>query len=819
MLRRHVLALILFPLLALAWVGDALFLGVDLSAFDVVLRLPHWKADYEYRGVQQLILSDSPQAHYPERALKWGAASRGERIDFNPFIFTGMRELSQGTGGFITSPFQLFMDVTEAVDWSTFLRLALAGLLMYGFLMALGVKTHAAVIGGVLWAFNLHQIAWLEFPQHLATQLWIPAVFAFNLLILYRGLTWQSLVGVLITNALFFTSGYVQIVLFTYVAIGIFNTVYLAFDSRLAPAQRIRRWVMVHLAFVLSALVLAPRLAAELQILNDGLRVQQDWRLNAPDLGWNAAVLLESVKNMLPDIGDYKRLFSPNFFGGLWGERYFGKPFYGNIVVGSLYTGLLIFVLIPASLLWLRKRRRRPFIAAAACVLLFSFAMIHEDPLMVNAFQQIPKSGYGGYERYITIIVFFLSALAAAGLHVLMCAGPRASRYVFWGAFLLAAASPFLVRIVDPGMPLDRMAYPAAVLAATGVGAAALHALGRWRYLSALLIAVTVADLWAVSYEFNPRMDESRNFPTTATLEHLLADPTPFRVAQVSRRQLYPPNVLQYYGIPSIGGYSTLAPTRYLDFVEEVIDDYHVTDNGQLFFFASNIDAFRLLNVKYVLSRQELNDPRVTLVHKARGYQMYELKDPLPRAYCASTLLKFESIGALLDSIKQVMADYDRPLALVADSRSVSELTADCRVEDIRAHLNGASFTVTTDAPSYVILPYTYYEQWNARADGKATDVLRANHNLLAVPVEPGEHEIRLTYRAPLHTVYGITMAGLGILALAWFVGARRRDVTAWLLAYAGVVLIAYGLLEVPGIANLDLPESVIRPAALSSTR
>lgn len=58
-------ALILFPLLAVGWVGDTLFLGYDLSAFDVVFRLPHWQAEHEYRGVQQIILSDSPGPTIP----------------------------------------------------------------------------------------------------------------------------------------------------------------------------------------------------------------------------------------------------------------------------------------------------------------------------------------------------------------------------------------------------------------------------------------------------------------------------------------------------------------------------------------------------------------------------------------------------------------------------------------------------------------------------------------------------------------------------------------------------------------------------------
>lgn len=153
-LRGHILALVLFPALSFIWVGDTLIPDYDLSAFDVIFRLPHWKVEHEYRGVQQLILSDSPQAHYPERAFKWRATRRGERIDFNPYIFSGVPDQSQGVGGFITSPFQLFTDIADALDWSSWFRLTVAGLFMYAFLVVLGLSSYSAILGGVLWAFN-----------------------------------------------------------------------------------------------------------------------------------------------------------------------------------------------------------------------------------------------------------------------------------------------------------------------------------------------------------------------------------------------------------------------------------------------------------------------------------------------------------------------------------------------------------------------------------------------------------------------------------------------------------------------------------------
>lgn len=804
-LHRHLAALVLFPLLALAWVGDTLFLGYDLSAFDVITRLPHYKAEHEYRGVQQIILSDSPQAHYPERALKWRAARQGERIDLNPYIFTGVPELSQGTGAFITSPFQLAMDVSEAIDWSTWLRLAVAGLLMYAFLMVLGITRGAAILGGLIWAFNLHQLVWLEFPQHLATQLWIPALFCFNYIVLRRGPSWESVLGILIVNAFFFTGDYIQITLYTYVAIGIFNTVYLATDLRHSARERILRWLTVHGVFILSALLLLPEELVEIHTVADGLRSHQPWR-GPPDVDWSLSTLAATAKNVLPDIADFKRFFSPNFFGGLWGEEYRGKQFFGNVVLGSVYSGIAVFVLAPLCLLWLRWPSRRPFILASIAVILFAFGMIHRDPVLIWIFNLIPFGGVGGYPRYLTIVIFLLSVTTAIGLHALMQLKPTVGRKWFWLVWTMIVASPLMIRAVDSSITLQSMSYPLTLLFIIGLATAALSYWGLWRYLAALLIVATAIDLFLVTYDFNPRMEDDRNFVTTPTLDKLIADDEIYRVAQVSTKQLYPPNILQFYAIPSIGGYLTVAPYRYLRFIQETINDHHITTNGQLFFFDANIEIFRLLNVKYILSENKLDDARLELVREAPGYQVYELIDRLPRAYCASDMLAFGSEAELLDSFNDVAGKYDRPLALVADMES-TVLTAGCRVSDINATLSGVEFTATSDRATYVLAPYNYSGNWHAHSDTGPIRVLRANYNFLAVPIEAGSQRITLVYRDTENLIFNYAMIGLGVLVIGWFTMSRNRTLTGGLLAFASAVLVLHSLLELPGIANIELPE------------
>jgi uncharacterized membrane protein YfhO len=55
---------------------------------------------------------------------------------------------------------------------------------------------------------------------------------------------------------------------------------------------------------------------------------------------------------------------------------------------------------------------------------------------------------------------------------------------------------------------------------------------------------------------------------------------------------------------------------------------------------------------------------------------------------------------------------------------------------------------------------------WSAEVDGRAALLWRANFAYLAIPIEPGGHEVRLSYRPPgLRTA--VTLMGLALAACA----------------------------------------------------
>lgn len=812
-LQRHKWALILFPLLSFAWLADVLVTDRDLSAFDVILRLPNWKAEYEYQGVQQIILSDSPQAHYPERRLKWEASRQGHRVNYNPYIFSGFPEHAQGVGALVTSPFQFFMTLDEALDWTAWLRLTLAGFFMYLFLARFGLDAVPACLGGVLWAFNLHQIVWLQFPQHLATQLWIPLLFYLDYAVLRHGLSRDRVLGLIVVNVFFYTSGYTQIVLYTYFAVALFNTLYLLVEADRGWRKKLEVWGAVHLCFVVAGVLLIPKVLVDASLIADGLRSVQTGRAGLKEISLGLDVLGETLKNILPSIGDFKRLYAPNYLGGLWGEKYWGRQAFGNIVGGSAYFGVVSLILLPLSLFTLPDRRRRPVLVALLGILLFAFGMAHADPLLLHGLNLIPFAGLGSYGRFVTLILVAACALAAIGLQYVADSTARGRTGWLWLAIAAFFCAPFIVKAIDPELQFSRLVYPWSVMAAVALLVAVMWRTGVGRRIPLLFLAAATVDLFAATAGFNPRMPDERNFPETKTLTALAADRKPFRVAVLAERQFYPPNVLQYYRIPEVAGYSTVAPLRYLEFIKRAYGDHHVTANGMLFLFHGNLDVLRTMNVKYLVSDRELDHPAVRLVDSGHGYSLYQFKDPLPRAYCASDALVFNNDEELLNRFGDLARSHDRPVAWSGTEPGSRQLTSGCKVSEVAANLNNLSFTVATDTPTWLVLPYNHAAGWSAHDEtGRPLKLERANYTFMRVAVPAGTTRARIQYQQPGLIWFSAARFALGLVTILLLgVGGIRLPWHAPLL-FAAAALMVVSLFEIPGLRNDDVPE---RPEVL----
>ena len=299
-------ALIIFPLLAALFLNDVLFSNKSLSAFDIQLSQTSFNTEFSFKGVHAPVLNDSPYAHYPERKLNWELFRQGNNFEFSPYIFTGVNYTGRKTGAFITSLPQLVLDIPNAMDWSTWFRMTLAGFFMYLLMLSLGINRAGAILAGVLWTYNLHQIVWLEFPQHLATQLWMPLLLMLNIQLIKckDALPINLILGLILANLLFYTSGYTQIVLYFYFFTGLFNTLYIAFDQSISFKQRLKKWILVNGVYLVATSILVADILSELYGIKTGLRGSQEFRTRDPELVLAFSTLFEFCLLYTSDAAD-----------------------------------------------------------------------------------------------------------------------------------------------------------------------------------------------------------------------------------------------------------------------------------------------------------------------------------------------------------------------------------------------------------------------------------------------------------------------------------------------------------------------------------
>ncbi|MDH3637204.1 MAG: YfhO family protein [Gammaproteobacteria bacterium] len=804
-LAFHGFPLLVFIALATAFLGDVLFTDKSLAAFDIILSQPNWYSEYPIHGVHQGILLDSPTAHYPQRMHDWSAVRHGINATYNPYIFAGMPWSPQGVGAFLTSLPQLVLDVPNALDWSTWLRLILAGFFMYLFLVELGLSRASSTFGGLVWAYNLHQIVWLQFPQHLATQLWIPMLLLANLWILQRGFRREYVLALILVNVLFFTSGYTQIVLYTYIAVGLFNTLYLSLLAQGPVRVRAKCWCLIHLIFIGAALFYAAGIYSEMRFINEGLRGVQEFRGQVADLELHWGLVLAFVKSLFPAIEEIRRFYTPDYYGGIWGGNYY-DPNHGNVVESSAYIGAMTVLFGLAAILALRSTRRRSTVVLFLVLLGVFFSTYHQNGLTISMLNLIPLADKGSYGRFITLVIFFGCVLAAFGLQEVGERWTKSHLGLIFGAVGLFFIFPILGRVFDPTLDLAAFSHPFLIIGLLAlVVLAFIPPAGRRWMLPVVMIAITVGDLFYATYAFNTRMSNDRIFPTNNVIRFLLNDPAPYRIAVLSEQPLYRSNLLSYYRIPTAEGYSTVLPNRYAKYIDASLNSYHITPNGMLFLFEPNIKALRLMNIKYVLSDRVLQEPGLEKVLESNNHYVYRIRDWLARAYCASDIVVKPKKDTIYKKLRGAIASFDRPALVTSTIDAVAG--GQCDVDDLEVFVHGASFTVTAPTERLIVLPYAFVGGWQAWVDDQRVAVVPVNAAFLGVPVPAGVSRVTVRYRNIVDTVgAAILIAGaLGLILL--LLSLPVKHFAHGIMILVALTVVGKSALSLSWVAHKGVPE------------
>jgi hypothetical protein len=380
------------------------------------------------------------------------------------------------------------------------------------------------------------------------------------------------------------------------------------------------------------------------------------------------------------------------------------------------------------------------------------------------------------------IIVWLLPVLAEAAKALVvpwlpLLSGFRLERFALYDSFFLGlAAAAGLTFLTDEAGPVWRRRSLS--WRAVAIGIALILIFGQ-----SLRFKIHHA------YEWIQQGNYVQNFESSVLRELAKSrqyQAEPFRVVSVNM----PTNVLAAYGLETIDGYVNIYSRRFREFWERVVAGkiaregpltamsevrlFHNAEMSVVDFAAYfNLDLLSLVNVRYIVARNELQHPNLRLLRGppspwaalplskrvAVRFQenfagsdwiyIYENLSVQPRAFFADTE-SFSDPAALLSALTSRTAAQlrERALVLVGDMPHTVK-SSQATIQALRRGPDLIEVDVAVEDDAVLAVTDNFSPFWRCRVDGQPCVPFPVYHTFIGVRVPRGARRLTLTYEPP----------------------------------------------------------------------
>ena len=286
----------------------------------------------------------------------------------------------------------------------------------------------------------------------------------------------------------------------------------------------------------------------------------------------------------------------------------------------------------------------------------------------------------------------------------------------------------------------------------------------------ALVGIICLVDLWQVNKRylndemFKPVKERQQIRPATEADKQIMADTAlDFRVLNLAPN-VFNENETSYYH-KSVGGYHAAKLRRYQELIERYIAAQQeaarqaiVETNGNLAEARGDSlwPVLNMLNTKYFLMAQ----------------QNIQVENPYAQgnAWFVDRLDYADNANQELDALAALNLRHeavaDRQFADVLGEAAPADTAATVVLESYEP--NELKYTVESRKGGVVVFSEIYYPGWTATIDGQTAELGRVNYVLRALRVEPGRHEVVLSFfPKSISRTETIAYVALGLLLLA----------------------------------------------------
>ncbi len=509
--------------------------------------------------------------------------------------------------------------------------------------------------------------------------------------------------------------------------------------------------------------------------------------------------------------------------------------------------------IVPLFMMLLAVRFVRDRLARAIMILTFGLLavlhLLYFRPIF-NSASQLPGYDLLDQERFLIVIPFPLAVLAAYGMDWFLEEGQPFKKlrpYLLLASLLLVLMLAGLVGLMTffeaevaetPNVPdfdsqevrvgtkviadYYTLQNPVFILSFVYVGGGilliGLYSAGKIsrRAVSLSLIALTLVDVVIFAHLNIAAADEKYLYPTTPAIEFLQQQDGIFRInaknntlregrpdgdyaayrddhAWYLSSTLEPllPNAAGLYGLQDIRGYESVYASAYSEYLAAIDGRDQIFGAGAWLTRTVVHPMLDMLNVRYVLSIEALDEPTLKEVYHGEIY-IYENLNALPRVMLYDRYTVLNSEHAILEAMRSPNFDPAHQLFTTEEMKFTltplpplpvagEGVKSESKAEITRYEPNRVTIDVDTPQDVILVLADMDYPGWKAYVDGKETKITRANYLFRAVVVQAGKHRVEFRYES--RVVWGsLVVSGVSLLIFtAALVGLvlLRRKVTA----------------------------------------
>lgn len=761
--RRH-----LVRIAGLLFIGLALFLGrgaFTTGYYDsAVTLLGHypWRSEVPPPPPRDMnrLLTDQPTQFLVWRDFAANEIRQGRLPLWNPWAAAG-RPLLANSQSAVFSPYHVghyvFGERVGAL-WSAAARFLVAGFGMWVLARRLNLSEAGAAFAAVSFAFSAPIVIGLGHP-HGAGYTALPwLLVAAHALAMHPGPGAAATAAAAV--ALAFVTGHPETTFLMVVGSGLWGLWLL---WRTAP----RRWATARWAIggIAAGLLLA---AAHWLPFVDYLWQSSAWAARAVP-GEQAATPLRAVSLVA--------WLLPNFFGHPQGTPFWlADQDFQSI---SAYAGLAAPLLAVYAL---RPREMSGPVRGLALVALVCALAVYGCPPLPWLLGRLPLFQSAMNQRLLTVVVAAVAVLGGLGLDRLAA---RSTGRRWWLACAGLGALIVLVGVFANARPAGlptlgpSLVHAGAVLGVAGAVLAAGG--GPWA-----VVAITLVEVSAWGYRFNPITPAAQHYPTTpfiAALQAELGDDPQRRL--LARGYVFPAETPMRFGIRDVKGYDAIESARYARYLELAMRTGRGT--GALPPPQRRVPLMatyrsRLLDAaaaSVIVSAEPLSDVGLSTVATAPGLYAYRNARALPRARLARTVEHLPTPDAVAERLAQ--PDHDPAAVTLLEGLPGERLEAGAgRVTFLLDEPTRVQLEVEAETDAVLVLADVMFPGWEATIDGQPTTIWTADLAFRAVRVPQGRHLVEFGYY-PRSVRWGLALSTVGLTAfvLLGLTGVRRRRAPA----------------------------------------